>query len=68
MDFRNAAARASSRLNAAVDFGRRREPAEGSNGFYDSSFELKRGLEVCEAPAALLPEEILREFRRQIAN
>lgn len=67
MDIRTVATRVSSRLGS-VDFSRRGEPAEIAAGFYDSSFELRRGLDVCEAPVALMPDEILREFHRQMAS
>ncbi len=52
----------------AFDFPRRADAGEMSLGFYDSSFDLKRGLDVCEAPVALLSDDVLREFRRQSAH
>jgi hypothetical protein len=67
MDIRTTAARITSRLGSS-EFTRRAEASEASLGFHDSSFDLRRGLDVCEAPVALMPEEILREFHRQMAH
>jgi hypothetical protein len=42
---------------------RDRGAGDAAAGFYESSFDLRTGLEVSEAPLAELPEE----FKRQLA-
>ncbi len=64
---RTATTRAAGR-SASFDFPRRADNGDMSLGFYDSSFDLKRGLDVCEAPTALLSDDVLREFRRQLSH
>jgi hypothetical protein len=39
--------------------------AEAGQGFYESSFDLRSGLDVAEASLHTLPDEVAREFRRQ---
>jgi hypothetical protein len=36
-----------------------------TQGFYESSFDLRTGLEVSEAPSQVMTEDLAREFRRQ---
>lgn len=54
---------------SAFDFGRRSDASrtDASLGFHESSFDLRTGLEVSEAPVTALPEDLVREFRRQRA-
>ena len=39
--------------------------ADAGQSFYESSFDLRTGLEVAEAALHALPDELAREFRRQ---
>ncbi len=39
--------------------------ANAGQGFYESSFDLRTGLEVAEASLLALPDELAREFKRQ---
>ena len=41
------------------------KPGDAAQGFYESSFDLRSGLEVSEAPLQAMPEELEREFQRQ---
>jgi hypothetical protein len=41
--------------------------ADASQGFYESSFDLRTGLEVIEEPLQSLPADLASEFRRQQA-
>jgi hypothetical protein len=41
---------------------RRMNAADPTRGFYESSFDLRSGLEVSERPLSELPEELSREF------
>ena len=51
------------------DFMLARGPAnDASQGFYESSFDLREGLEVIEAPMQHLPEELKQEFKRLAAR
>ena len=38
---------------------------DAPQGFYESSFDLRSGLEVTEEPLQAMPEELEREFQRQ---
>ena len=41
------------------------KPRDNGQGFYESSFDLRTGLEVIEAPLLVLPEDLAHELRRQ---
>jgi hypothetical protein len=45
-----------------------RPSGDPAQGFYESSFDLRRGLEVFEASMYGLPEELKRELKRQRAG
>ena len=64
----NIANRLAQRAGSTFDFARRQDPSgadKNGTGFHESSFDLRSGLEVSEAPVTALPEELVREFRRQ---
>ena len=60
-------ARVSRRLH--FDFMSARVPAnDASQGYYESSFDLRTGLEVIEESMQQLPEELKQEFKRLAAR
>ena len=51
------------------DFMLARVPAnDASQGYYESSFDLRTGLEVIEESMQQLPEELKQEFKRLAAR
>jgi hypothetical protein len=44
------------------------KPGDNTQGFYESSFDSRTGLEVSEAPQQVMTEDLAREFRRQQAT
>ncbi len=53
---------------AGFDARSAHKPRDNGQGFYESSFDLRTGLEVIEAPLLALPEDLAHEFRRQQAG
>ena len=44
------------------------KPRDNGQGFYESSLDLRTGLEVIEAPLLVLPEDLAHELQRQQAG
>ena len=58
------AARRAWRSDALDYMGARTPPAGAGQGFYESSFDLREGLDVIECGVQLLPEDLASEFKR----
>lgn len=65
MNLSTAAAARSNARTATFDLPRNTDTAHIGYGFFDSSIDLRRGCLVTETPVAMIPEELMREFRRQ---